>query len=225
MPTAILVVSESPREQCEPLLRALADDGHDVAFVVGFAEGRRLFQARPPGMLVVDLGPRPAAGLRLCSAVRAHGALSAVPVAVLTAEDTLEDKEKGFAAGADLALPRGLDPKRLCLWVRSLTRRARAAEEGGGVLRADDFVVDPRARTVKAAGRAVKDLTPKEFALLYELVRRRPRVLSKEALLRVVSKGVLRDNTLEVHVLNLRRKLGPDGRRVVTVPKKGYRFV
>lgn len=224
MEVSILLVSTGPRASAGPLLEALAAQGA-VAFAGSWEEGRRLFEATRPGMLVLDLGGDPERGLALCKAVRAHSALSATPVAVLTASDGFEDKERGFAAGADLVLARALDPKRLCLWVRSLTRRAKAVEAGGGVLRADDFVVDPRSRTVKAGGRAVKDLTPKEFALLYELVRRRPRTLAKESLLRVLSKGVLRDNTLEVHVLNLRRKLGPDGRRVVTVPKKGYRFV
>lgn len=223
MPAPILFVSERPREAAAPLLEALSAESPAV-FAEGWEEGRRAFEESRPGILVLDLGPNAEKGLALCRAVRRHEALSATPVAVLTAADGLEEKERGFAAGADLVLARTLDPKRLCLWVRSLMRRARAAEEGGGVLRADDFVVDPRSRTVKAGGRAVKDLTPKEFALLYELVRRRPRTLSRESLLRVLSKDVLRDNTLEVHVLNLRRKLGAAGARVVAVPKKGYRF-
>ena len=108
--------------------------------------------------------------------------------------------------------------------MKALLRRARSDEKEGGVLRAEDFVIDPRARTVKTAGQVVRDLTQKEFSLLYELVKRRPRALSKEYIMRSLWNSVLRDNTVEVHLWNLRKKLGPAGARILTVSKAGYRF-
>lgn len=224
MAEKVLLIEEEGADAGEPVRGVLAADGHSLTRASGWVAGWKQFEAAPPGMVIIALGANPKRGLALCSKIRAHPALNAVPVVLLGEADDLAAKERAFAAGADLYLAQPFEEKRLRLWVKAVLRRARSDEREGGLLRADDFTIDPQGRTVTTDGRTLRDLTPKEFALLYELVRRRPRALSKEFIMRSLWNSVLRDNTVEVHVWNLRKKLGTAGRRIVTVPKAGYRF-
>lgn len=224
MAEPILIIAEKREEAAEALLRTLAQDGYKAVFAAGWAEGWKQCERLCPAMLMLRLGAAPKRGLAVCSKVRAHPTLSATPVVLLADGSGIEDKERGFAAGADLYLAAPFDEGRLRLWVKALLRRAKSDEKEGGVLRAEDFVIDPKSRTVKTAGAVIRDLTQKEFQLLYELVRRRPRTLSKEFIMRSLWNTVLRDNTVEVHLWNLRKKLGPAGARILTVSKAGYRF-
>ncbi len=224
MAEKILLIEEEGADAGDAVRRVLEEDGHALAKAAGWVAGWKQFEASMPGMVMIALGPNPKRGLALCSKIRAHPTLNATPVVVLGESDDLAAKEKAFSAGADLYLAKPFEEKRLRLWVAAVLRRARYDDREGGLLRADDFTIDPQSRTVATEGRTLRDLTPKEFALLYELVRRRPRTLSKEFIMRSLWNSVLRDNTVEVHVWNLRKKLGAAGRRIVTVPKAGYRF-
>ncbi|MBI3299408.1 MAG: response regulator transcription factor [Elusimicrobia bacterium] len=224
MPASILIITENGADSVAGLSRVLTEDGHQPSVAAGWGEGWKQFEKLRPAMVVLDLGPKPKRGLEVCSKVRAHPTLSTASVVLLAVDGGIEEKERGFSAGADLYLTKPFDDKRLRLWVTALLRRARSDEKEGGVLRAEDFVIDPRAKTVKTGGQLIRDLTQKEFQLLYELVRRRPRTLSKEFIMRSLWNSILRDNTVEVHVWNLRKKLGPAGGRILTVAKAGYRF-
>jgi len=108
--------------------------------------------------------------------------------------------------------------------VKALLRRMDLTDAEGGVVRVGEFAVDPSSHAVTAGDRSIKNLTKKEFELLYELVRLSPKVLSKDRIMNSLWSTVLRDNTVEVHIRNLRSKLGDDSKRVVTVPGIGYRF-
>lgn len=222
-PRTVLIVADRS-EKGQALREALEGEGKAALVASGPAEGWRLAQSARPSLLILDFDLPDDKSLSLCSKVRAHPALGPTPIIVLVDKTRPGEKEKGFAAKADVCLARPLQSRELNLWVRALLRRARSGEAEGGVLRADDFSIDPRARTVTVGERVIRDLTRKEFDLLYELVLRRPRVLSKQAIMGSLWKSVLRDNTVEVHVRNLRSKLGDAASRVVTVPKAGYRF-
>lgn len=170
--------------------------------------------------VVLDLGlpgPPEMGGLELLSRWRAGG--SALPVLILTARDTVADRISGLDRGADDYLVKPFDLGELLARLRALVRRGSGHAEPE--LRSDDLVLDPAARTVTAAGSRV-DLSPREFALLHELMAHPGEVLSRERLEdHLYGWGEeVASNAVEVHVHNLRRKLGT--RRIRTVRGAGY---
>src|SRR5690606_31354947 len=127
--------------------------------------------------VVLDLGlpgPPEMGGLELLSRWRAGG--SALPVLILTARDTVADRISGLDRGADDYLVKPFDLGELLARLRALVRRGSGHAEPE--LRSDDLVLDPAARTVTAAGSRV-DLSPREFALLHELMAHPGEVLSR----------------------------------------------
>ncbi len=173
---------------------------------------------------MLDVGLPDGSGLDVLRRLRATPALAAVPVILLTGRETLPDKQSGFEAGADHYLVKPVQIPELLLWAKSLLRRTRTEEQKRGIVRAGDMVVDPDAHTASAGGRPVAGLTPKEFDLLYHLVRVSPKPLPKEFIINELWKAAVRENTVEVHVRNLRTKLGAHGDRLVTVHGVGYKF-
>ena len=221
-PTVLLV--EDDRIQAEIFRDALAQEGYTVVHAVNAQEGWRYFQSLHPALVITDVGLPDELGTQLCERIRAHGAFGTTPVIMLTARGSMEAKEVGFSAGADHYLVKPIQIAELKLWVKALLRRVGKEHADGGLLRAEDFVIDPKSHRVTVGGAVIPNLTVKEFDLLYELVRRRPHVVSKEQLLRSVWHDALRDNTVEVHIKNVRSKLGDAARRIVTVHGLGYRF-
>ncbi|MBI4386325.1 MAG: response regulator transcription factor [Elusimicrobia bacterium] len=224
MPATILLVEDE--EPSAALIKEALSAGEFVlTHASNCAEGWRYLETLRPQLVILDVTLPDGSGLDLCRRLREHPALAPTPVIILTGKDQLKDKESGFEAGADHYLIKPFQIQELRLWVSALLRRARLDEREGGILRAANFVVDPQAHRVQAGENAIDNLTRKEFDLLYELVRQSPKVLSKDALLSTLWGTVLRDNTIEVHIKNLRAKLGLAAQRVQTLPGVGYRFV
>jgi len=154
---------------------------------------------------------------------------SSVPVLMLTARGDEVDRIVGLEMGADDYLPKPFNPRELAARIRAILRRADGGPPTTDRLVADDVVVDLGARTVTVGGAEI-DLTGVEFSLVEILVRNAGRVvtrddLSREALYRRASSF---DRSLDVHISNLRRKLGPapgGGDRIKTVRGVGYQYV
>lgn len=129
------------------------------------------------------------------------------PVLILTARDQVADRILGLDTGADDYLIKPFDADELQARMRALLRRS--AGRAHPMLTHGDIVLDPAARTVHRAGQLV-DVSPREFAILMQLLESRGKVLSRQQLeSRLYSwQGSAESNTIEVHVYNLRRKLG-----------------
>lgn len=203
---------------------ALADGGYELIEASDLLEGWHYARKQAPTLIIADCNLPDGTGLDLIQRVRADGRLSHTPIIMLTARGQLEDKIAGFKTGADHYLVKPIDAAELRLWVEALLRRIDYVEQDAGVLRGDNITLDPQTHKVTIGPDEVKDLTRKEFDLLYELVRRKPKILSKKYILAKLWRAVLRDNTVEVHIRNIRVKLGGHAHRVVTVPGVGYRF-
>jgi len=157
--------------------------------------------------VVLDLGLPRLDGLGLLRALRAAG--RNVPVLVLTARDTLQDKVGGLDSGADDYLVKPVDLDELAARLRALIRRAGG--QVAPVLRVGGIELDPAARRVRMDGRPLA-LSARELAILEMLMRNAGRVISRaqlEAALYGWSEGV-ESNAVEVHIHHLRRKLGAD---------------
>lgn len=157
--------------------------------------------------MVLDLGLPRRDGLTVLKGIRQRGC--ALPVLILTARDTIEDRILGLDTGADDYLLKPFDMGELQARLRALIRRA----EGKATprLEVSGIVLDPAAHTVSVDGHPI-DLTAKEFALLHALMLNTGRVLSRQQLEQHLYSwnDETGSNTIEVYVHHLRRKLGRD---------------
>jgi two-component system response regulator QseB len=156
-------------------------------------------------LLLLDLGLPRKDGMALLRELRGRGI--DVPVLVLTARDTVRDRVKGLDTGADDYVVKPFDLDELSARVRALLRRRVGRSDP--VIRHDGLVLDPIERKVELDGRPVA-LSPREFGLLHALLERPGAVLSREQLEERLYgwDEEVSSNAVEVHLHNLRRKLG-----------------
>lgn len=206
------------------LKRQLESDGYRVDLATDGEDG--LFQAReyPFDLAIVDLGLPRLNGLQVVQTLRAEG--RSLPILILTARGSWQDKVLGLEAGADDYLVKPFEYPELAARVKALLRRATKATSE--VLVLGDLSIDFSAQSARLRGE-VLELTTFEYRVLEYLVRERARVVSKQELSDYLyPHDEDRDsNVLEVLVGRLRRKLDPDGllAPIETLRGRGYRFV
>lgn len=158
-------------------------------------------------LVVLDLGLPKMSGITLLQNLRARGLT--IPVLILTARESIEDRVKGLDSGADDYLTKPFDLDELCARLRALQRRFSSRAEP--LIVHENIKLDPAAHTVTLNGDFI-NLSRREFALLHKLLENAGRVLSREHLTQSLY-GWGEDvdsNALEVHVHNLRKKFGQD---------------
>jgi DNA-binding response OmpR family regulator len=203
------------------LAAGLKHAGHAVDWLRDGAAADAAVAATGYDAVVLDLGLPRRSGMELVRAWRARERTRALPVLVITARDRIADRIAGLDAGADDYMVKPVDLDELAARLRALERRR--AGEAVPAIELGAVRIDPAARRVTRDGAEV-GLTPREFAILMALARRRAHVLSVDQL-REALYGFAEDidsNAIEVHVHNLRRKRG---RTVIeTVRGFGYRI-
>ena len=180
--------------------------GFQVDWVRDGEAAERELRAQPYAAAVLDLGLPRKDGLDVLAAIRRAGILT--PVLVLTARDAVPDRIRGLDVGADDYVVKPVDLHELAARLRALVRRAHGQPQE--CLSAQDVVLDPASRSVRQAGELVM-LSTREFDLLQTFMLGAGRVLSREQLeQQLYSWGQeVESNAVEVHIHNLRRKLGP----------------
>ena len=200
----------------------LKREGYAVRVAASGTDALAKASADPPALIVLDLMLPDLDGIEVCKRIRQR---SDVPVLMLTARDEDVDKIIGLEVGADDYLTKPFNPRELVARIKSILRRATPARKEfesatleHGVLR-----IDSGRREVTVAGEEVQ-LAPKEFDLLWELLDHRGLVLTRDQLLeRVWGYTFAGDTrTVDVHVRQLRRKLG-EACPIVTVWGVGYK--
>nr|WP_181956489.1 response regulator transcription factor [Ramlibacter lithotrophicus] len=205
------------------LARQLEAEGYRVDQAADGAEGLFLAQEYPFDLAIVDLGLPKVNGLTIVQRLRAAG--RAIPLLILTARGSWQDKVAGLEAGADDYVVKPFEYPELAARVKALLRRAiKAASE---VLTLGPLAIDFSSQSVRLHGEPV-ELTAFEYRLLEYLVRERARVVTKQELADYLyPHGEDRDsNVLEVLIGRLRRKLDAGGSLapIETVRGRGYRF-
>jgi DNA-binding response OmpR family regulator len=213
VPPAILVVEDEP--SIGSLIRAyLERAGMRAEWVRSGREALRRVDADPPALIVLDLGLPDLDGLEIARRVTPE-----IAVIALTARGEEPERMAGFAAGVDDYVPKPFSPRELSARVRAVLRRTGAMSEE---LTLGPVSLSVSAHRVTVDGRAV-ELTGREFALLEHLLRHAGHVLTRNRLLEEVwgfqSPGETR--TVDVHVAQLRAKLGVEG-LIRTVRGVGY---
>ncbi|MBE5790148.1 MAG: response regulator transcription factor [Clostridiales bacterium] len=161
------------------------------------------------------------------SAVREIRKTSSVPVIMLSARGEEYDRIHGFELGIDDYVVKPFSPRELMMRVSAVLKRSGAGEEktSGDIITLGDLTVDFTARRVTVAGKEL-DLSPKEYELLFYMVRNRGIALTREKLISEVWGYDFfgDDRTLDTHIKLLRRELGPCADKITTLRGVGYRF-
>lgn len=220
MAGSVLLVEDE--ENLASLVRAyLEQEGYSVRATDSGAEALRIVDEEQIRLVVLDLNLPDIDGIDVCRQLRRR---SSVPIVMLTARDDEADRLAGLDSGADDYLGKPFSPRELVARMKAVLRRVEPhAEDDRLVL--GDVVLDRGSRDVSVAGRAV-ELRPKEFDLLAYVMQNRGIVLSRDLLLERVwgldYAGGTR--TVDVHVAQLRRKLGrPD--LIRTMRGAGYKAI
>ena len=203
----------------EGLSLALANEGYALDCAATAAEADSLIQSGEYSLVILDLGLPDKDGATLLSQWRRRGISN--PVLILTARDSLEDRINGLDSGADDYLVKPFALAELQARARALIRRYQGHSDN--LLTDGDITLNLQTQQVLRSSQPV-EVTPKEFALLTRLIMRSGQTVHREALQQDIYswQDDPGSNTLEVHIHNLRRKLGKD--RIKTVRGVGYRL-
>jgi len=225
MSSRVLIVEDEPDIR-ELVVHHLKREGYQVSAASSGEEALRQVQAAPPDLVLLDLMMPAMDGLEVCRRLRQDPATAMLPIVMLTAKGDEVDRVLGLEIGADDYVVKPFSPKELLARVRAVLRRSRPAP-GAAPSTLGALVMDLGTHTASVGGETLA-LTPKEFDLLRALVEARGRVLSREFLLDRVwgysRASEIESRTVDVHVRRLRVKLGPEGRRILTVKSVGYRL-
>ncbi|MET8277602.1 response regulator transcription factor [Micromonospora sp. NPDC005174] len=225
--TARVLIAEDDEKQAELVRRYLEREGHTVVVVGDGRAALEEVRQHPPELLILDVMMPKVDGLDVCRILRRE---SDLPVLMLTARTTEEDLLLGLDLGADDYMTKPYSPRELVARVRTLLRRSqRAARAADPVLRVGALHVDPVRHEVRADGRQV-DCTPGEFQLLQAMAAQPGRAFTRDQLLGYLHgfDRYITGRTVDVHVMNLRRKIEANPRRptrLLTVYGVGYKLV
>ena len=216
-----VVVIEDDTHIAELLELYLGQAGFHVARAAAGEEGLTLVDERRPTLVIVDIGLPDVDGFEVCRRLRAR---SAVPIMMLTARGEETDRVVGLELGADDYVTKPFSPRELVARVKAILRRTRDAGATRESVVVGDVEIDLARHEARRDGERV-DLAPREFALLAALVDNRGIVLSRRQLLDLAwgYDWYGDERTVDVHVGQLRRKLG-DGLPLATLRRSGYRL-
>jgi two-component system copper resistance phosphate regulon response regulator CusR len=204
-----ILVVEDDTKMAETIRTALVADGYSVQVSHSGEEGFFLAQAHSFDFMILDLMLPGHDGFEILATLRKRGIQ--LPVLIVTAKDTTEDRVRGLDLGADDYLVKPFAVGELLARVRALLRRAKAEVDQTFTL--TDLEMDVARKLVRRGGQVI-DLSARELELLEYLFRNRGRIVSREMLARDVWKEVARhtplDNVIDSQMTRLRRKIdGP----------------
>jgi len=222
----VLVIDDEP--QIRRVVRNAMEAG--IAKVVEAANGRTgidIAAAERPSLVILDLGLPDMEGIEVCRAIRSW---SGVPIIVLSARGSVQEKAAMLDAGADDYIAKPFSTIELQARVRAQLRRARLVPAGGNthVIEADGAVIDLAAPSAKRDGAPIH-LTKTEWQLLRVMIQHAGRTMTHRQLFSSVWGNSYGDaqQYLRVHIRSIRRKIERDAvrpRLIVTEPGVGYRF-
>jgi two-component system response regulator CpxR len=219
-----LLLADDDTELCGLLKEFFETEGFEVRLAHDGAAA--LDELRRPGLdlVVLDVMMPEMNGMDVLKEVRKE---SRIPVIMLTARGDDMDRILGLELGADDYVPKPCNPRELLARIRAVMRRAQSPMDHGQIT-LDDLELNQGNRTLLKAGEPV-ELTSTEFSILLALLQHRGEVVSKRDLY-VSALGrepVAHDRSVDMHVSNLRRKLGPDPKgenRIETIRGIGYQY-
>ncbi len=221
-----ILVVEDERDVRDMIRIHLKAAGFDVLEAHNGAEGLAIAKQDLPAVIILDLMMPEMSGVEVCRALRRNPTTSRIPILMLTAKSTEDDKVVGFECGADDYVTKPFSPRELVLRVRAVARRQPDQGVAKPIpVQSGKMQLDRGTMTASMGGKKLA-LTSTEFRLLELLVRRVGNIQSREVLLSEVwgYEASLDTRTVDTHVRRLRDKLGKTGKFIETVRGSGYRL-
>jgi two-component system response regulator CpxR len=220
----VLIIDDDV-ELCALLAARMSGEGFELEAVHDGPRGLERALSREHSLVVVDLMLPGMGGLDVLRRVREQ---SPIPVLVLTARGEDVDRILGLEIGADDYLPKPFNPRELIARIRAILRRTVHVAAGTHPLIVGDLRLDPASREARIQGRLIS-ITSVEFALLEMLMQHAGRIVTREELTEAVLGRKLGpfDRVIDVHVSNIRKKLGASQgvERIKAIRGSGYLFV
>jgi DNA-binding response OmpR family regulator len=210
-------------ELCDLLSSFLSSEGFNVSMMHYFDQERWNAFAERTDILILDIGLPRLNGLEALKRIRSQ---SKIPVLMLTARGDDLDRILGLELGADDYLSKPCNPRELVARLRAILRRSTQSHEDSDaeLISVSGVALDSNARKVMVDGEEIT-LTSTEFNILKRLMQEAGRVVTKQALSQyALGRQLLpTDRSIDVHLSNIRRKLGEE--RLRTMRNQGYQFV
>ncbi|HEY7535934.1 MAG TPA: response regulator transcription factor [Thermodesulfobacteriota bacterium] len=223
-------------------LIAIVDDEEDIVQLLShhlkregfkvkeFYNGRDFLsyiKALLPNLVILDIMLPGADGLEICRMLKNNSRTASLPIIMLTAKSTEADIVVGLELGADDYIVKPFSPRELVARVKTILRRLRKEDEGNKLIKIGPLMIDSEKFEATVEGNKV-DLTTTEFKILEVLAEGRGKVYTRDQLLKKKriwgDEKLIYDRTIDVHIKNLREKLGKSGNMVKTIRGIGYKL-
>ncbi len=228
MPKHRVLIVEDEQDIAGLIKHTLERGGDADAEVVASGDAAlKAVAARPPDLIILDLNLPVLNGTEVCRILRARSDARHVPIIMLTARTTEQDRVSGLELGADDYVTKPFSLRELSARVRAVLRRSGKVEERqAATYQGLHLMADFEAVSIAVEGQSIR-LTRREFELLRYLVQNKNRVVSRDRLLERVwgYDRLVETRSVDVHVGRLRGKLRDAGRQIETVVGLGYRFI
>ena len=222
-----ILIVEDERDIARMLDYNLKKEGYRTVLAHEGSAAPLLAAKERPRLILLDLMLPGLDGLEVCRRIKMDAKTASIPIIMLTAKGEESDKVVGLEMGADDYVTKPFSIKELVSRVKAVLRRAAVCGEALEFYRAGDLELDCSRVLALVKGKPA-DLTAREFELLKALMAAGGRMLSRAALLErawgLDASLEVETRTVDVHIGTLRKKLGAEGRRLVTVKNYGYRF-
>lgn len=216
-----ILVVEDDKKILKIISQSLVQEGYEVYTAATEEQAFNKLTEEDFNLIILDIGlDNTDSGFKVCHFIRQE-LKGSVPILILTARSDIEDKVRGFDIGADDYMTKPFELEELKARAKALIRRDSTIR--ANVIKLDELEVNSNSHEVKVKGKQIT-LTPREFLLLEHFFNNVGKTLKKSELLSTITtdeKDTL-SNNLEVHIKNLRKKLGKSGRLIHTVRGVGY---
>jgi two-component system alkaline phosphatase synthesis response regulator PhoP len=223
-----VLIVEDEQDIAGLIKHTLERGGDTEAHIVGSGDAAlKAVTERVPDLIILDLNLPVVGGLEVCRILRSRADVPHVPIIMLTARTSEDDRVSGLEQGADDYVTKPFSLRELTARVRAALRRGPAGEQRRqGSYHGERLIADFEAVAIAVDGEPVR-LTRREFELLHYLVQNKNRVVSRDRLLERVwgYERLVETRSVDVHVGRLRSKLRTASHQIETVVGLGYRFV
>jgi len=219
-----ILVVEDESKVAAFIRHGLEENGYAVEIATDGGSGKMMFKNGNVDLLLLDINLPGINGIELCKEIRLEN--QKVPILMLTALGTTDDKMAGFESGADDYLLKPFEFRELLARIRSLLKRSRLSQSNANILSFMDLEMNLEKCEVKRGGKKI-ELTQKEFMLLEYMLRNKGRVLSRTDIAEKVwditfDTGT---NVIDVYVNFLRKKIDKDFQKKLIHTQKGFGYV
>ena len=226
MANEVILLIEDEKNILELVKYNLEQEGFRILTATKGNTGLETALKERPALVILDLMLPGMNGLEICKTLKQNDKTRAIPIIMLTAKGTESDKVVGLELGADDYITKPFSPREFVARIKAVLRRSqeKPTEE---ILRSGTIELDMTKHELRLKGKPV-EITAKEFELLRVLMSSRERVLTREVLLSKVwgyeNSMNIETRTVDMHIGQLRKKIGKEAERIVTVKSIGYRF-